>query len=86
MTGSDKTDPLDSFDIDVLSFSNNTVHAAFVSRSGRTYTIEYCTNLTENIWYPHPATPLVGDGSAMTLNKSITPDDHTFYRIKVERN
>lgn len=88
VTGTDGGNSGDYFDLDALSFTNglSTIYAAFTSIPDRTYALEYCTNLTGDVWLVHPATPLVGDGSDMSFNEPVSLTEQTFYRIRIERN
>lgn len=86
VTGTSPTNSGESFNFDILSITNNAFHAAFTSITGRTYTLEYCTNLTDGIWFAHSAGPIEGDGTPMTFDEPIIPTDKTFYRIRISRN
>jgi hypothetical protein len=60
--------------------TGNTINFSWASASGKTYQLQYKTNLTQNGWL-NLGSPVVAGGSTASTSDSIGPDPRRFYRI-----
>jgi len=63
------------------SVSSGTIHLAFPTQNGFTYTVQYSTNLTSGVWQTLSA--VSGNGSAQSVSDSTT-NGSRYYRLSIQ--
>lgn len=75
------TDPTDKTDVlRITAFRNNAAY--FNSSAGRQYTLLFCTNLTDGVWYP-VSEPYAGSGGSESIG-TASISEHGFYKLQVK--
>jgi hypothetical protein len=62
--------------------TGNTLFFSWVSAAGKSYQVQYKTNLTQTGWL-NLGSPIVAGGSVTSTSDSIGPDPQRFYRISL---
>jgi hypothetical protein len=62
--------------------SGNTLFFSWASAAGKSYQVQYKTNLTQTGWL-NLGSPIVAGGSATSTSDSVGPDPRRFYRISL---
>lgn len=70
-----------------VSTLTSQVQLGFNTVTGRTYTLEFCTNLVAGTWSAVPAVlPVAGDGIDKQFGAALNDGSQTFYRIGILRD
>ena len=88
VSGTDLNDTNSLFQYTGYNFSTNpaNIQIGFNTEAGRTYSLEYTTNLVVGAWVVYPASsPVAGDGADKQFTSPLNDDAQAFYRVGISR-
>ena len=88
VAGTDLNDTNSVFQYTAYGFTTNpaNIQIGFNTEPGRTYSLEYTTNLIAGTWVVYPAsTSVVGDGTDKQFDSPLNDDNEAFYRVGISR-